>query len=206
MNKTNVFATAVLAMTLAGCASNDANQANNSNITNMPEWVMNPVSANGFAASNCVESSGNFSIDRNHAISLTRNTLAQNMQLKASVLEKSYQKMESASGMTTSGTSFEQVAKQVTSVSLTKSQVEKVAIVNIAGKDQVCALVTIPKVEAEQQFKAAMMKVPGMNPMTQDHLYKEFVSQKTAKELEAQVKSLSSEQAVSAVQNMSAEG
>lgn len=195
MNKKLLSAT-LFAVMLSGCASNGNDQVEVKPAVTapaMPSWVLNPASANGFAASNCVQSSGNFSVDRNHAVSLARNTLAQNMDLKANVLEKSFQKMGNSAGMTTTGTSFEQVAKQITSVSLQNSQVEQVALVDIAGVPQICALVTIPKVASEKLFDKAMATQTMIDPSNKAALYKEFVSQKTAKELEQQVETLSAE-------------
>ncbi len=92
MNK-KILSAAVIAVLLTGCATESAQvtQQPETNIPSanssqaMPAWVFNPSSANGFAASNCVTASGNFSVDRNHVVSLTRNTLAQNMDLKANV-------------------------------------------------------------------------------------------------------------------------
>ncbi|EAS41187.1 hypothetical protein C9J48_00540 [Photobacterium profundum] len=198
MNK-KILSAAVLAVLLTGCATESAQvtQQPETNIPSenssqaMPAWVFNPSSANGFAASNCVTASGNFSVDRNHVVSLTRNTLAQNMDLKANVLEKTYQKMDSAAGVSTTGTSFEQIAKQITSVSLQKSQVEQIAVVQISGIDQVCALVTMPKMESEKLFNNMVETNTVIDPTDKAALYKEFMSQKTTKELENQVNTLS---------------
>ena len=194
--KKQLLSATIVTLLLSGCATQEsgkvaAQESINIKPTNaIPGWVMNPVSANGYAASNCVAFSGNFSVDRNHAVSLARNTLAQNMDLKASVLEKTYQKMDSAAGTTSTGTSFEQVAKQISSVSIKQSQVEKVEIVNIAGTDQVCALVTIPKVASEKIFDN-VIATGSIDPDDKDALYKEFISQKTTNELESQVQTLS---------------
>lgn len=199
--KKNVLYAAVIATLMTGCATQESNNtatapATNAvaNVADIPEWVLNPSSANGFAASNCVKYTGNFSVDRNHAVSLTRNALAQNMDLKANVLEKTYQKMDSASGETSTGTSFEQIAKQITSVSLQKSQIEKVKIVNIAGVPQVCSLVTIPKVESEKAFTNMVNSSGPIDPSDKAALYKEFMSQKTTAELEQQVKTLANDE------------
>lgn len=194
--KKQLLSATIAMVVLSGCATQESGKTTTQASTNaksdnaIPEWVMNPASANGYAASNCVSFSGNFSVDRNHAVSLARNTLAQNMDLKASVLEKTYQKMDSAAGSTSTGTSFEQVAKQISSVSIKQSQVEKVDMVKIAGTDQVCALVTIPKVESEKAFDN-VIATGSIDPDDKDALYKEFISQKTTKELESQVKTLS---------------
>ena len=193
--KKSLLSAAMLAVLMTGCASQEsAPVAPTTNTAPpLPAWVMSPASANGYAASNCVTATGNFSVDRNHAVSLTRNTLAQNMNLKASVLEKTYQKMDSAAGQTSTGTSFEQIAKQIASVTLQKSQVEQIAVVNIAGVDQVCSLVTMPKIESEKAFQVLADASGPIDPSDKAALYKEFMSQKTAKELEKQVNSLSAD-------------
>ena len=195
--KKSLLSAAMLAVLMTGCASQNTAPVqpttNNDSSAQLPAWVMSPASANGYAASNCVTATGNFSVDRNHAVSLSRNTLAQNMQTKASVLEKTYQKMDSAAGNTSTGTSFEQAAKQVASVSLQKSQVEQIAVVKIAGVDQVCALVTMPKVETEKVFNVLANAAGPIDPTDKEALYKEFMSQKTAKELEKRAEALSAE-------------
>ncbi|AXT73694.1 hypothetical protein [Vibrio sp. dhg] len=191
--KHHILTAAIGALVLSGCASQSAQvetakiETNTAN--NVPSWVLNPASANGFAASNCVESSGNFSIDRNHAVSLARNTLAQNLDIKVSVLEKNYQKISSSVDGQSAGTTFEQIAKQVSNTSIHHSEVEEISLVEIDGAKQVCALVVMPEVESEKLFNSAL-KVSSIDPTDKASLYKEFVSQKTTKQLEEQAEAL----------------
>ncbi|MDR9829198.1 hypothetical protein RCJ22_26770 [Vibrio sp. FNV 38] len=194
MNKTLLSALLGSAV-LMGCASNDSGHQTTAEIeTNkaddVPTWILNPASANGLAASNCVEASGNFSIDRNHAISLSRNTLAQNLDIKVSVLEKTYQQLNNSVDGTTSGSTFEQVSKQISNTSIKQSEVEQIALVNIAGKDQVCALVVMPQIQTEQLFNQAINTNARIDPSDKAAMYKEFSSQKSAKQLEAQIQAL----------------
>lgn len=192
--KYQILTAAISAAVLSGCASQSGSEntakVETSKGSNVPNWVLNPTSANGFAASNCVSASGNFSIDCNHAISLARNTLAQNIDIKVSVLEKNYQKIDSSVDGHTSGTSFEQIAKQITNTSIQKSQVEQVALVEVGGEEQVCALVVMPKIESEKMFNSAVVASEDLDPTDKAALYKEFVSQKTSKQLEEQAKKL----------------
>jgi PBP1b-binding outer membrane lipoprotein LpoB len=192
--KHHILSAVIGAVFLSGCASQSASE-NTAKIetnkgSNVPAWVLNPTSANGFAASNCVTASGNFSIDRNHAVSLARNTLAQNLDIKVSVLEKNYQKIDTTVDAQVAGTSFEQIAKQITNTSIQKSQVEQVSLVNVGGVDQVCALVVMPKIESEKMFNTAVTADANVDPSDKAALYKEFVSQKTTKELEEQAAAL----------------
>ncbi len=194
MMKYQYLSIMVSSVLLAGCAgqssTTDVAQISTNTDGNIPAWILTPSSANGYAASSCVEDSGHFSIDRNHAVSLARNTLAQNLETKVSVLEKNYQKMNDSAGIKTSGSSFEQIAKQITSVSLQKSQVEQVALVNINDIAQVCALVVMSKTESDEVFNSVVSANSSIDPKNKAALYKEFVAQKTVKELEAQSKSL----------------
>ncbi|WP_206744451.1 hypothetical protein, partial [Salinivibrio sp. PR5] len=128
-------------MILSGC-TNKHNYENTEKVeinpvNSVPNWILNPTDANGFSSSNCVVYSGNFSVDRNHAISLARNTLAQNLDTKVSILEKSYQKINDSIDRKLSGSSFEQISKKVTNISINKSQIEQISIVKIAGVEQV---------------------------------------------------------------------
>lgn len=191
--KYHILTAAIGALVLSGCASQSAQvetaKIETNNLANVPKWVMNPTSANGFAASNCVGASGNFSIDRNHAVSLARNTLAQNMDIKVSVLEKNYQKISTSVDGQAAGTSFEQIAKQISNTSIQKSQVEGISLVEIDGAKQVCALVVMPAVESEKLFSSALT-ASSVDPADKASLYKEFVSQKTTKQLEEQAEAL----------------
>lgn len=189
--KHHILTAAIGALVLSGCASQGEQATIETNTTgNVPSWILNPTSANGFAASNCVESSGNFSIDRNHAISLARNTLAQNLDIKVSVLEKNYQKINSSVDGQSAGTSFEQIAKQISNTSIQKSQVENISLVEIDGAKQVCALVVMPAIESEKLFNSAITASSSIDPTDKASLYREFVSQKTTKQLEEQAETL----------------
>ncbi len=57
-----------------------------------------------------------------------RKSIARKKGDKVSVLEKNYQKMSNSAGVKVSGTSFEQISKQIASVSLKKSQVEQMKL------------------------------------------------------------------------------
>lgn len=186
--KHKVIITLISLLTLSGCAnehnSENTKKVETNPVNSVPSWVLNPTSANGFSASNCVIASGNFSVDRNHAISLARNTLAQNLETKVSVLEKSYQKINNSIDGKTSGTSFEQISKKITNTSIKKSHVEQVSLVEIAGVEQVCALVMMPLNETEMMFDRALPA--DIDPTDKASLYKEFTRQKVAKALEKQ--------------------
>ncbi len=192
--KNHILTAAISALVLSGCASQgepaEKAQIETNTTGNVPSWILNPASANGFAASTCVESSGNFSIDRNHAISLARNTLAQNLDIKVSVLEKNYQKINNTVDGKSAGSSFEQIAKQISNTSIQRSKVENVALVEIDGAKQVCALVVMPTIESEKLFNSALTASSSIDPTDKASLYKEFVSQKTTKQLEEQAAEL----------------
>ncbi|WP_100754424.1 hypothetical protein [Vibrio salilacus] len=192
--KYHILTAAISAVILSGCASQsgseDKTKVEANKDRHVPSWVLNPTSANGFAASSCVTASGNFYVDRNHAISLARNTLAQNLDIKVSVLEKNYQKIDSSVDGQTSSASFEQIAKQITNTSIQKSQVEQISLVEIGGVEQICALVAMPKIESEKLFNSAVTASTDIDPTDKAALYKEFVSQKTSKQLEKQAEDL----------------
>ncbi|MEZ9853601.1 hypothetical protein AB4347_06090 [Vibrio breoganii] len=190
MNKI-IISSVLLSATLVGCSTNSEKasatiEANSA----VPVWVLNPSSANGLAASQCVEISGNFSADRNHAVALARNTLAQNIDVNVSVLEKTYQQLNLSADQNTTGSSFEQIAKQISNTSIQKSQVEQVALVTVMSKEQVCALVVIPTIESEKMFNEVVNNTGSINPDDRTAMYKEFVKQKTAEELQSQVQDL----------------
>lgn len=189
MNK-KIMSVALISAFLTGCASSGSTtQSAETNRSDIPVWVFTPSSANGLSASSCAESSGSFAIDRNHAISLARNSLAQNLSMKANVLEKTYQNLDTAAGQRISGSSFEQVAKKMSSVAINNSQVEQIALTTIDGVKQVCALVNIPKKDTDSAFDG-ILDGAALDPTDKAAMYQEFIKQRSEKELEAQLKTL----------------
>ena len=85
------FLPIIAALTLSACSSTEKSQSEPlAKDDSVPSWVLLPVSDNGLASSSCVPWSGNMSIDRAQALAAARADLAQQIQIKASVMDKLY--------------------------------------------------------------------------------------------------------------------
>ncbi len=182
--------TLLLTSLLALAACNSAPQTESASLhkdDNIPGWVLNPTAEAALASSSCVPWSGNLSADRSQAISAARADITQQINVKASVLDKLYQrKMQSENSISTGGT-FEQVSKQVAQQNLVGSKPQKVAFAKIDNQKQLCVLVTMadPKKAFEDLVKGSERQ---LDPTSKAALYEEFKAQKAMKELEQELK------------------
>ncbi|PYE35153.1 LPP20 lipoprotein [Idiomarina fontislapidosi] len=151
-----------------------------------PGWVFNPQSDKGLAASSCVDWSGNMAVDKPQAIAAARADLTQQIQVKASVLDKLYNRKVQAEDGSSVGATFEQVSKQVASETLVGSTPEEMSMARIDGKKYLCALVVLD--ETRDTFDAIIdASKRTIDPQSKEALYEEFRAQKAMKELEAEL-------------------
>jgi len=158
-------------------------------LDNAPSWVFLPKSDKGLAASSCVEWTGNMSIDRPHSIANARADLAQQINIKASVLDKLYNRKLQAEGKSDVGSTFEQVSKQIASESLANSTPEEISLATLDGKKYLCTLVVLS--QSENTFDD-LVEGSGrqLDPQSKAALYEEFRAQKAMKDLEKELESL----------------
>ncbi len=115
MGTPRLLATGLAALALlGGCASGPAPSP-------WPAWVLQPEAAGGVAAAECVESSGNLSLDRTHAASAARVTLARNLETN---IQASDELIASKTGAQ-STQSFRSNAKLLTEKALTHTRVTR---------------------------------------------------------------------------------
>ncbi|PFG10349.1 MULTISPECIES: hypothetical protein [unclassified Marinobacter] len=158
-------------------------------LDNAPSWVFLPKSDKGLAASSCVEWTGNMSIDRPHSIANARADLAQQINIKASVLDKLYNRKLQTEGKSDVGSTFEQVSKQIASESLANSTPEEISLATLDGKKYLCTLVVLS--QSENTFDD-LVEGSGrqLDPQSKAALYEEFRAQKAMKDLEKELESL----------------
>lgn len=153
---------------------------------NVPSWVFNPRSDKGLAASACVDWSGNMAVDKPQSIAAARADLTQQIQIKASVLDKLYNRKLQAEGGSSVGATFEQVSKQVASETLVGSIPEEMAMARIDGKKYLCTMMVLD--ETKETFEALVdASKRTIDPQSKAALYEEFRAQKAMKELEAEL-------------------
>lgn len=178
--------TITAALVLTACAAQQPVSVSSTNALTeedkAPDWVFLPKSDNGLAASACVRWSGAMNVDKAQATATARAELAQQVRLKASVLDKLYSRKTSVHDADSIGGTFEQASQQVASETLTGSSVEEISFAVIDGSKYLCSLVVL-----ENTRNAFEGLVEGsqrrLDPMSDEALYEEFRAQKTLDEL-----------------------
>lgn len=155
----------------------------------VPSWVLLPVSDKGLASSSCVRWSGNLSVDRAQTIAAARADLVQQIQIKASVMDKLYQRRAQSEDQLNIGGTFEQVSKQVAEQSLVGAVPQEVAFARIDGEKQLCSFVIMSN--TQEAFNNLIMRSgKRLDPQSREALYEEFKTQKAMNELEKELKTL----------------
>lgn len=182
--KVNLISLSAVAF-LAGCSSQSVEQTS---VGEIPTWILNPQVKDGIAVSECVTWSGNMSIDKQQALANGRAALAQRIETRVSVMDKSYRDKVEVEGAVQSGSTFSSVTKQVTQQTLNGTTALKTDIAKIAGKDNLCVLVAIGQESTKALFEELVEK--SARPMTgaqKDLLYKEFKDKKAEDQLDAEL-------------------
>jgi len=193
MNKKLIIATACLFIT--ACGSTSAPKPILLETTDsVPSWVLNPNVDNALAAASCVPWSGNLSIDKAQSLAMARAEISQQLKLKVSVLDKMYQRKLEADGTLNTGSTFEQVSKQISEQTLVNSKADKVEFAKIGGQKQLCTLVTLSEKKNDQLFEQLVSKSGAkIDPTSKAALYEEFRAKKASQELEKELKKLNSQ-------------
>jgi hypothetical protein len=116
---------------LAGCASKP--------VSPWPSWVLQPEAAGGVAAAECVESSGNLSLDRSQAAAAARVTMARNLEVNIQASDELTSTKTGAKSMQ----SFQSVAKVLTEKALTNTRVTRIEEVVVGKGTWLCAEVAL---------------------------------------------------------------
>ncbi len=148
----------------------------------IPEWVLLPTVEDGIAATECVNWSGDFSVDRAEATALARTEIVRQIGIKASALDKTYQEKIKTAGKVAVGGSFTAASKQVSQAYLRGTKAVKVKPVIIDDTKKLCVMVTLSK---QQKFFEEILKSSGakVDPKDQEVLYQEFKAARAQSEL-----------------------
>ena len=156
----------------------------------IPSWVLNPNVEQGLAAVDCVEFSGNVSVDAKLASSNARLALAQQIGTKVESLDKTYDSRVSNGESTDVSSRFSSVSKQITKQSISGSKILKSDIVKISGRDYFCSMAVLSEIKTEQLFDTMVEKADvALDNSTKAELKKVFKQQPELPEAE-QVQSL----------------
>lgn len=168
------------ALFLAACQPLSVERA-----ASVPDWVAAPQVKEGLAATSCVAYSGHFDIDKKQAIANARQELVQQISLRVKTLDETYARKTQAAGGAVAGGVFESVSRQVAEETLSGSVPEKVAVLTIAGKEQMCAMVTLQPERTRTLF-AQLVSAAKVSLAAQDEaaLYEEFKAFKAQERLD----------------------
>ena len=158
------------------------------NQANLPEWILNPVSENGLAATDCTRYSGNLSIDKKVATANARLALAQQIDVRIEGLEKTFANRVDAQQSHITGSTFSSVSKQITQQHLSGSRLERADIIEIDEKKHFCAKVVLNPAATKALFKDLIHQVqPNYSADDASFLYQEFKAFKAEQSLEKEV-------------------
>lgn len=130
---------------LAACASKPAPSP-------WPAWVLQPDAGGGVAAAECVESSGNLSLDRTQAAAAARVTLARNLEAN---IQASDELISSKTGAQSSQ-AFRSNARLLSEKALTNTRVTRVEEVSAGKGKWLCAEVTLDSAGTRSLVKEAV--------------------------------------------------
>lgn len=145
MATSRILAIGLAAGLLAACASKPASSP-------WPAWVLQPDPAAGATAAECVESSGNLSLDRTQAAAAARVTLARNLEVN---IQGSDELVSSKTGAAASQT-FRSSARLLTEKALTNSRVTRVEEVVVGKGKWLCAEVGLDPAGTRSFVKQAV--------------------------------------------------
>lgn len=146
MSTLRILSLGAAACLMAACASNKPAAAT------WPAWVLQPDAAGGVAAAECVESSGNLSLDRTQAAAAARVTLARNLEVN---IQSSDELLSSKTGAQSSQT-FRSSAKLLSEKALTNTRVTRVEEVSAGKGKWLCAEVTLDAAGTRSLVKEAV--------------------------------------------------
>ncbi len=138
----------------------------------IPEWVLNPTS-DGLASTGCTPWSGSMNLDRQVAIANARTTLAQQIEVNVKATDTV---LAEKIGNKASKTQFTSVSTQITNEALRGSKAVRVEIIDIAGKEQLCAQVDVSEKKSRQIFSNVVKTAETtLTTSEEEELYATFI-------------------------------
>lgn len=136
---------------LTGCGANPVKQ-----YSEMPDWISAPVEQNGIAASSCVMSSSDFSIDRSMAVTSAKSLLVEQIKARTEAVSK-LDATRSSNGETVANEqTFTKKVEVIASQWVTGARSKEFAEPVLRGKPHTCALVVLPEKETKELFRKLM--------------------------------------------------
>jgi hypothetical protein len=125
---------------LAGCASSAPPAAAPAR---WPSWVLQPDPGGGISAAECVESSGNLSVDRTQAAAAARVTLARNLEVNIQASDELSAVKSGQDKQAQNSQSFRSSAKLLTEKALANTRVSRIEEVVVDKRNWLCTEVSL---------------------------------------------------------------
>lgn len=149
---------------LTACASSPSSSS-------IPDWVLNPTSSAGLAATGCAPMANDMAMSRNMATALARRDLAQKIETRVNAVDKLYSE-KTATG---SSQHFSQSAELVTDQVLSNTQPERIEVVELDGKDNLCAMMVLNQTQMKSTFRSIAKGTQlKLSQQEEQELYSEF--------------------------------
>jgi hypothetical protein len=150
-----------------------------------PSWVIDPQVENGIAASECIIYSGNISVDKAQITAQARSTLAKQIEVRVSALDKTYLDRTDAAGKTVVGSSFSSVSRQLSDQTLTGTRLTKLSRLSIGGQENLCGMLTLDPERSQTIFKQIIeASQREISVEDEDVLYQEFKAHRAQEDLD----------------------
>jgi hypothetical protein len=151
----------------------------------LPDWVLLPVVEDGIASAECVNWSGNISIDKAEAEAIARSRISFQLTTKAQAMDKYYGEKISTGADARSQGRFVTVTKQKTESVLRNSRAIKAEPVTVAGERKLCVMVAIT--QSKKVFEDIIDDAGvDLTQQQEQELYLEFKQDTMQAEMEQQ--------------------
>jgi len=155
MNPVRIASLCAMAALLAACGSKPT-AAPSSASSGWPSWVLQPEATGGVAAAECVEASGNLSLDRSQAASAARVTMARNLEVNIQASDELTASKTVQGGKSQSTQSFKSSAKVLTEKALANTRVTRIEEVTVNKVPWLCAEVALDSAGTRSLVKQAV--------------------------------------------------
>jgi uncharacterized protein YcfL len=160
----------ITSLGLVACSSNQP-VTNKQDRQSVPDWVMNPKSDAGLAATGCAPLANDMAMSRNMATALARRDLAQKMETRVNAVDKLYSE-KTATG---SSQHFSQSAELVTDQVLSNTSPDRIEVIELNGQDNVCAMLTLDQKTMKSTFRSIAKGTQlKLSQQQEQELYAEF--------------------------------
>lgn len=115
-----------------------------------PDWVLNPPTQGELVGTDCVEASGNLSIDRQQVTAKARLVLAQQIEVRIEAMDETFASRASEGRVERLAVTFKSASRQLVSTTLQGSRLVRFETVAQRDGGFVCGMVALERQRSEQ--------------------------------------------------------